>query len=211
MDFQSRINKLLGTHVQPWVDRLPWQDTHPVHFDASEGYRGGGVLGCKAGPIESIGFDNLAHEMAHAIDIFNCGRIANLERASWGLRIRTRVRIGGRDYEEPVTMQASAREAEVSGIQLRILELVGHPGVEGFAAAQAATLARFMPDHIHGGKNDAERIAARERLIIEGYRQWPAARVQAAWRGVQPRLDALMRLSLQTQPVQPAPAPRLRA
>lgn len=196
MDFQARAQKLLQAHVQPWVDLLPWQATHPVHFDASEGYRGGGVLGCKAGPIESIAFDNLAHEMAHAIDIFSCGRMASLERVGWGLRIRTRVHIGGRAYEEPATMQASAREAEVSGIQLRLLELVGHPAVEGFPARQARTLARFMPDHIHGGRDDAERIATRERLIVEAYHHWPAARVQAAWLGVQPRLEALAQITL---------------
>lgn len=196
MDYEARLQHLLDTQVKPWVDKLPWQDTHPLRFDASEGYKGNGVIGARAGPIEAIDFPNVAHEMAHAIEILECDRIQALSRPSWGLEIKTVLRIGRESFREPITMQATTRETQVCGIQWRILEMVGHPDVENFANYHAQVLLNWMPDNIMGGKNDAQRLRLRERLIKEAYLQWPAARVEAGWRRVQPKLDAVALLAM---------------
>lgn len=189
MPTNKKTQELLDQCVAPWVEKLPWKDTHPVRFDASEGYDGKGVLGSRAGTIDCIDFENLAHEMAHAIEILESGRPQALGIAGWGMHIKTVMRIGWEEIREPITMQASEREARVCGIQMRILDMVDHPTLEGFARRHAEVLTRWMPDYIFGGDTQEERIGTRQRLIEESYRQWPAARIQAAWRAVQPRLE----------------------
>lgn len=186
--YEDTIEHLVAKEVAPWVVKLPWQDTHPVSFDGSEGYKGAGVFGARTGPIDSISFKNVAHEMAHAIEIMECGRVSALSQDGWGLRVKSTVNIAGIDYEEPMSMQATEREARVCGIQLRILEIVEHPGLMGFASRQATILAKFMPDWVFGGSTEKERHASRARLIEESHRQWPAARVAAAWRAAQPHI-----------------------
>lgn len=190
---------LLDTRVAPWVEKLPWQSDFPVHFDESEGYRGNGVIGARTGPMDCLDFENVAHEMAHAIEILECGRASALARSGWGLRIKSSLEVMGEVFYEPTTMQATEREARVCGIQLRILEAVGHPDAEGFIERHASVLERFMPDYVFGGKSSEERVATRMRLIKDAYHQWPLARVQAAWRAAQPRLEAV-RLAQETKP-----------
>jgi hypothetical protein len=125
--FEEKQQTLLDERVAPWVAKLPWIETAPVFYDASEGYAANGVMGAKAGPWDSLDFENVAHEMAHAIEILECGRTRAFLRPQWGLDIKTKIHIGHQVFREPVTMQATEREARVCGIQLRLLEMVDHP------------------------------------------------------------------------------------
>ena len=92
--YRSAIERLLQERVAPWVERFPWQAATPLRYDESEGYKGRGVVGCRAGPLDSIGFENLAHELAHAFEILESKGPGALGQPQWGMRIRTRVRVG---------------------------------------------------------------------------------------------------------------------
>ena len=94
----SAIERLLQERVAPWVERLPWQAATPLRYDESEGYKGQGVVGCRAGPLDSIGFEHLAHELAHAFEILESKGPGALGQPQWGMRIRTRVRVGSQVF-----------------------------------------------------------------------------------------------------------------
>lgn len=198
--FEEKQQKLLNERVAPWVAKLPWAEQAPVLFDASEGYAGNGIIGAKAGPWDSLDFENVAHEMAHAIEILECGRVRSFEKPQWGLDIKTKIQIGHQVFREPVTMQATEREARVCGIQLRLLEIVGHPAQKEFSARHARVLQRWMPDYIFGGVNEEERISLRERLIVDSFHAWPQARVASAWRRASENLEAIREATLHMNP-----------
>lgn len=197
--FEEKQQKLLDDRVAPWVAKLPWAERASVAFDASEGYAGNGIMGAKAGPWDSIDFENVAHEMAHAIEILECGRVSALTRPQWGLDIKTQIHIGHQTFREPVTMQATEREARVCGIQLRLLEMVEHPAKKGFVKRHAAVLHRWMPDSIFGGSNEEERLALRERLIKDAFIAWPQARVASAWMRASQTLESIRTPDLKAQ------------
>lgn len=205
--FEDRQQALLDEQVAPWVAKLPFTKDAPVLFDASEGYSGNGVMGAKAGPSENINFENVAHEMAHAIEIIECGRMGALKKFQWGLEIKSKIQIGHEVFYEPTTMQPTEREARVCGIQLRILKMVGHPAVKGFEKRHAEVLHSWMPDYCFGGADEKSRIDIRKRLIEDSHKQWPAARVCAAWIAASPHLQLANEASL-GQRVGWAPAAR---
>ena len=79
--------------VLPWLDRWALQGSHPIRCDQSEGYRGLGVLGSRAGPAEALSFSNVAHEMGHALELLEHRPLSDVKRRfskkSWGLTIRS--------------------------------------------------------------------------------------------------------------------------
>lgn len=175
------LDHLLHERVAPWVALFPWQATTPVHYDRSEGYRGQGVLGCRAGPSDELHFENLAHELAHAFEILESKGPEEISKPNWGMRITTELEIGGRIFQEAVTFQATQRECRVGGIQKRLLAMVGHPHAEGLENRLADTLLRWMPDWHHGGKDETERLAHRRQLILKSFEEWPEERILGAW------------------------------
>lgn len=180
----SAIERLLQERVAPWVERLPWQASTPLRYDESEGYKGRGVLGCRAGPLDSIGFEHLAHELAHAFEILESKGPQALGQPQWGMRIRTRVRVGSQVFFEPVTFAPTERECRTTGIQRRLMELVGHPLADTLFDDQAKVLLHFMPDWHQGGTNEAQRLSRRKAVMEEAYQAWPAERVLATWPAV---------------------------
>ena len=203
MDIQS----LLDENVAPWVDKLPWQADFPVRFDSSEGYAGDGIMGARSGPMTSISFSNVAHELAHAFEIKTTKGEARLSQKSWGLRIRTCVNFGGQYFFEPVTTQASERECRVAGIQKRIMEMVGHPEADGLFDYSAEVFLRFMPDWIQGGDDRDARKAHRLAVMESSYQEWPAQRLIEEW----PAIHAVL-FSLEPSPMKgPLQAPRINA
>lgn len=175
MDPQQRLEQ----DVLPWMGRLALFLPDLPAVSTREGYAGNGVLGARAGP--DIGFEHVVHELAHGFELLESGRPEAFLRRGWGLTIKTRVVIGGENYEHPVTTQASDREARASGIQLRLLQAVDHPAAKGFVRNQSEMLAKHMPDWILGGKTEEERVQHRARVIRQAHTQWSLERVQGCW------------------------------
>lgn len=175
---------LIAERVTPWVERLPWQSDTPVRYDESEGYKGRGVIGCRAGPMDSIGFEHLAHELAHAFEILESKDAEEVLKPQWGMTIRNRLQIGAQVFFEPLTFEPSQRECRTTGIQRRLLEMVGHPAAETIFDNQARALLRFMPDWHQGGQDEEQRLQRRKALMEGAYQAWPVERVLAAWPAV---------------------------
>lgn len=192
----------LARDVQPWMDRLATLLPSPPRISTREGYLGDGVIGARSGP--EISFGAVAHELAHGFEMISSGRPQSFQQRSWGMRITTRLVIGGEEYEEPVTTQASEREARASGIQLRLLQAVGHPEARGFVQRQARVLCRWMPDWCLGGKGDEARLKHRAKLIRQAHAQWPLERIQAEW----PQVRALLDQAYEANPPSDGPAVR---
>ena len=188
MDIQSLLNE----KVAPWVARLPWQDQHPVRFDTSEGYAGKGVFGARSGPWDCLEFSNVAHELAHAFEIKATKGETFLSQKSWGLRIRTCLNIGGQYFFEPVTSQATERECRVTGIQRRLMEMVGHPDADKLFDYNAGVFLRFMPDWIQGGNNYDDRKAHRLAIMEASYAQWTPQRLMEEWPSIHAVLETLL-------------------
>lgn len=180
-------NLRLANDVLPWMERLSAFLPTPPRVSTREGYLGDGVIGARSGP--EINFAAVAHELAHGFEMLAAGRPNAFQQRSWGMRITTRLVIGGNEYEEPVTTQASEREARASGIQLRLLQAVDHPEARGFIQRQAHVLCRWMPDWCLGGKGDEARLKHRASLIRLAHAQWPLERIQAEWPKVRALLD----------------------
>src|ERR1700757_2415514 len=111
--------------IKERVAALPFINDLNLKFDHREGYDGDGIFGYAAGP--SLAFNNLAHEMGHAIDCMIQNKVHRLHRRGWGLRIKTFQEIMGRCYYEPLTMQASELECRVVGYQKHIMEMANDP------------------------------------------------------------------------------------
>lgn len=195
LDFRAvhaqKAQALLDQHVQPWVDKLPWASEAPVLFNGSEGYAGAGVLGCRSGPADAISFDNLAHEMAHALEIMETKGARALSKPNWGMRIKNTLYVGNQVFREPQTLQPTMRECRVVGIQLHLLEMVGHPDTQNTIKRYAQILNNYMPDWYMGGDNEEDRLRRRRQIIQESYEAWTPTRVEAAWRQIAPLLAAL--------------------
>lgn len=174
--------------VTPWVTRWEALGLQAPRHDGREGYLGDGVLGCRAGPHTR--FENLAHEMAHAIEVLGSGQPSRLKKDSWGMTLN-KVTVMNQTFDDPMTMQPTQRECRVAGIQRRILEMVEAPRQHGFTSRIAQALHDFMPDYHHGGPTAAARLQTRRRLIRKSYDAWPASRVMEQWAVVMATLSAL--------------------
>ncbi len=184
------IPHLLATKVAPWVTRWEHVSGHPLATDTSEGYTGLGSFGARSGPMSSLDFSNVAHEMAHALERVEAGRSQALATPDWGLRIKSSVTIMGRIYLEPQTAQASRREARVVGIQQRILEMVGHPKAADIQTYMAHVLMEWMPDYFLGGDTPEARRQDRLDHMQKAYERWTAERVLNVWNQAMPFLLA---------------------
>lgn len=187
----AKAQQRLEKHVTPWVEKFPFQATHPVRYDGSEGYAGQGIIGCRAGPADAIEFDNLCHEMAHAIEISESKGLARLRQREWGMRITSFVTVAGERYYEPRTVEPSRREARTVAIQIRLMELVDHPAVKTRVDYYSDLFVRLMPDWYLGAENEKDRREERKQWIRTALEQWPTERVVAAWQRIQPTLEAL--------------------
>lgn len=163
---------------------MPLQSDTSGRYDESEGYKGRGVIGCRAGPMDSIEFEHLAHELAHAFEILKSKDAEEVLKPQWGMTIRNRLQIGAQVFFEPLTFEPSQRECRTTGIQRRLLEIVGHPDAETIFDNQARALLRFMPDWHQGGQDEEQRLQRRKALMEGAYQAWPVERVLAAWPAV---------------------------
>lgn len=200
----SPSDSVLDRDVRPWAERWP----HPVRFDASEGYAGAGVLGCRTGPADSLAFENLAHELAHAFEALDTKGPKALGLPHWGLRIKTRLQIGSQTFFEPVTFQPTERECRVVGIQRRLLEMAGHPAADGLFDYFARVLTSFMPDWTHGGSTTEARWATRRALMEAAHGAWPEDRVRSQWPTVAAGLEQAWQAGLQASAGPRARRPR---
>jgi hypothetical protein len=158
---------------------LPFINGSNLKFDRREGYLGDGVFGYAAGP--SLEFENLAHEMSHAIDCVVQNRLHRLRRPNWGIHIKSFQDIMGRRYFEPVTMQPTELECRVVGYQKHIMEIADDPAAATITETMADTLHRYMCDHYMGGKTDEERIQTRADLIEKAYHSITKSDISAIW------------------------------
>ena len=76
--------------VEEFIKQIPWIGDK-FKFSDKMGYNGDGVFGCTV--AQDPEFSNLAHEMAHAIEIVNTKRDKFLFSDTWGLRIKSGVEI----------------------------------------------------------------------------------------------------------------------
>lgn len=208
--YQKKVDALLLEKVKPWAEKLPWYPRTPVLYDGSEGYKGQGILGCRAGPVDGIGFDNLAHEMGHAIEIVQSKGPEGLRKDGWGLSIRSKVQIGSEVFHEPRTLEATRRECRAVGIQIHLLEMVGHPEAKKALSYYPKVLVSFMPDWWLGGDDEKQRVAYRRRLIEEAYQDWTPERVTAAWEAIAPILQARAIRNSRRQEGSPTWAPAVK-
>ncbi len=158
------------------LSRAPWIRRPGFTWGTHEGFRDYS-FGARAGP--EIGFQHLAHEMAHAIELLGNAELARLHANGYGLRV-AQVEILGRSYDNPETMQATERECRVAGIQMHIMESAGLR-VSSFIDDFAETMVQFMPDWFVGAKHSEARKHQREELIVKSYGSWDRNAVREAW------------------------------
>jgi hypothetical protein len=181
--FQEDSLTAMRAAVQPafrgFLARASWIEQPGFCFEPGlEGFRDF-KFGGRAGPfdVDSISVDNLAHELAHAVELPST-LYRRISEAGWGFRIKSGLTIGGVYYEEARTLQATEREARVFGIQWHILESAGHTIGPDWAQAKAKLLADFMPDWVFGGDSAEARIACRAKLIQDAYRDTNLEEIQ---------------------------------
>ena len=121
----------------------PYFTSSVIDFDPKlEGSRNKGdrlVLGGRAGPSSS--FSNLAHEMAHLVEIDD----ARAHMDDWGLRLGTWRSLAGHNWREFRTSEPMRRELRVGAYQWAIHEFFGEDTREKFVRDYAALMSRFMP------------------------------------------------------------------
>jgi hypothetical protein len=152
--------------VKERLAQLSFINDANLRYSNHEGYFNR-MFGYAAGP--SLSFDNLAHEMGHAIDCIVVNKPKRLTQDRWGLSITSYQDIMGERFYEPVTMQATELECRVVGYQKHILEMAGDPYAEEVISIMAKCLMEFMPDWYKGGKTKEEKIKIRTDLILNTY------------------------------------------
>lgn len=164
----------MNTVVEGRLKRLGWDLLPHMEWHYGEGLRDF-KFGVRAGPQYS--FSNMAHEIAHAIELTD-SEWKRVTSDDWGLKIRSYVKVGGVRYEEPRTMQASARECRVFGIQKHILEKSGYQLPSDWAEKQGLMLAKYMEDWIMGGDDEKARAAARTKIINDTYQSYNFVQIE---------------------------------
>lgn len=153
--------------VKERLAHLSFINDYNLKYNKHEGYHGNGIFGYGAGPC--LNFENLAHEMAHAMDCLIQNKPGRLRKHSWGLQIRSFQEIMGERYYEPLTMQPTELECRVVGYQKHLMEMAADPAAETITETMADCLYQFMPDYYKGGKTDKQRIQTRIDLIEKSY------------------------------------------
>lgn len=176
---------------------LPWLWAPAFQIGSNEGYDGK-CFGARAGPLEAMTVKNVLHEVGHACEVSLLpSRVwkRRVKRPSFEMRIKSFQTIGGRQYFEPITMQATERECRVGGIQLRLLEAGGY-ATNGFVEDFALTL-KYMADWYMGGDcpmnaHDPDNytedqqlwLDTRVKLVRAAYDQFPLPDIQDRWSNV---------------------------
>lgn len=146
-----RVLAVMGARLA----RLP-MGQHPALFINAglEGYRNY-TFGGRAGP--SVNVSHLFHELAHAAQF---GPDEFRTRAgSHGYSFRVpRLYIAGRFCDEPLTMQASAREAETFAYQLHLMKAAGFRASPQSFFMEATGALKYMHDWYYvPGKSEEAR------------------------------------------------------
>lgn len=129
--------------TQARIDRLPFAK-HPgfrVNFQR-EGYKNY-TFGAKSGPC--AGFDALAHELAHAVEFGPENFEQRCSQFGFVFSMAT-IEVLGDEYPNPITGQASEREARTFGIEWQLCEAVGIHLQEKEYLRHVCGALGFLPD-----------------------------------------------------------------
>lgn len=221
--FQNdKIAEKLKENILNRLEHCPLFQQHPYFVFMGTGYNGDGAfpIGFTSSDPE---IEAMYHEIGHAFEFqegLGAKRASSrFKRNFWGMRITTEIEVAGRLYAEPVTYQATEREARVMGIQLRLMEMNGLPYdgksfevlLEDQAISLAGTLNKFMPDYISNpefkvGESQSKEPSKAQLYIagkiIESYTSWTEDKILSMWKEIAPQMTQLAlknRLEIQKQ------------
>lgn len=112
-----------------------------IEIGNNEGYvvkDGKSIFGTRIGPIHSVR-DGLLHEIAHTAEVKN---LAKFNVYNFGLEIKTKVVVLGREYAEPITWNATKLECRVILWQEMLCEKFNI----AFDREDFAIALQYMPD-----------------------------------------------------------------
>ncbi|PNG50510.1 hypothetical protein WDL1P1_00568 (plasmid) [Variovorax sp. WDL1] len=152
---QSRIPRLRRVFDER-LARIPLMRHPGFHFDLEqEGYREYVFGGRYAYSSE---FGAICHDLAHAVE-FGPDRFDERCNPWGGFTFNLgKIEIAGREYEHPVTGQATERECRTYGIQARLADAFGMKLNFEAHAAYCAHLCRHMPDWVAYSGKEAQLL-----------------------------------------------------